>query len=235
MRVQSIILLLTIFTFFSCTKEAVDVITIEGVLLDRASRQPIPGVSIIIDGVKSSSSWGIITDGKRETVGRTATNASGYYQIKMRIFKEAERLEFHLNQQEQREGYVAAQESVDLAALSSGGTNKTDFLLSPTALLKIRFKNTSPVSNADFFYFNWFYNGGGWTKGVLQRENCGSVVPSQALTWTGMDVCGVFTAETIAEQTTQLSWTVKKAGITNNYYDSIYVNRGVVNEYILNY
>lgn len=235
MQLRLIILLLLITVTFSCTKEGIDTVTVEGVVRDDASKDPLVGIYISIDGIKSPSGMGIITDGKRETVGRTTTDANGYYKVKLKVFKEAERLEFYLNPGKIREGYVDRQQDIYLSSINKSGSNKVDLSLSPTALLKINFKNASPVSNSDFFYFGWYANGNGWTKGIIQKDNCGTVAASEALTWTGKDVCGNFTVETIAEQYSHVYWTVTKSGITKQYGDSVLVKRGIINQFSLNY
>jgi hypothetical protein len=226
---------LLVSIIFSCEKEGIDIITVEGVVRDDASWTPISGIFISIDGIKSPSGMGIITDGKRQTAGRTTTDVNGYYKVRLKVFEEAERLEFYLNPAIQKQGYVERQQNVYLSAINRSGSNKLDFTLSPTALLKITFKNANPVSDSDFFYFGWMPNGNGWTREVIQKENCGSVAASEALTWTGKDVCGTFTVEAIAEKYTQVYWMVIKNGITNRYSDSAFVQRGVMNEFSLNY
>lgn len=229
------IVFLSIAIIFSCKKENIESISVEGVVRDDASKQPLSGIFISIDGLKSPSGMGIITDGRRKAVGRTTTDANGYYKVKLKVFKEAERLEFYLNPGKLKDGYVDRQQDIYLSDLNRSGSNKIDFTLSPTALLKIKFKNANPVSDTDFFYFGWYAKGNGWTKGIIQKESCGTVAASEALTWTGKDVCGTFTVETIAEQYTHVYWTVKKSGITKQYRDSAFVKRGIVNEFSLNY
>lgn len=221
---------------FACEKgELTDTITVEGILRDDASKAPIAGIVISIDGIKSPSGMGIITDGRRKSAGRTTTDANGYFKVKLKIFKGAERLEFYLNPGKQKEGYVDRQENIYLSDINRNGNSKLNFTLSPTAVLRIKFKNISPVSDSDFFYFGWYAKGNGWTRGILQKENCGTIAASEALTWTGKEVCGIFTLETIAEQKTFVYWTVKKSGLTNQYKDSVFIKRGEVNEFSLNY
>jgi hypothetical protein len=232
---HSFILFLSIAIIFSCKKEGVETISVEGVITDDASKQPLSGVLMSIDAIKSPSGMGIITDGKRETVGRTTTDANGYYKVKLKVFNEAQHLEFYLNPGKLKKGYVDRQQDIYLSDLNGAGSNRVDFTLSPTALLKIKFRNTNPVSDTDFFYFGWNANGNGGTKGIVQIETCGTVAVSEALTWTGKDVCGTFTVETIAEQNSHVYWTVKKGGVTKQYSDSVFVKRDIVNEFSVNY
>ncbi len=229
------ILFLSIAIGFSCKKEGIEIISVEGIVRDDASKQPLSNIVISIDGIKSPSGMGFITDGKRENVGQTTTDANGYYKVKLKVFSEAERLEFYLNPGKLKDGYVDRQQDIYLSDLNKGVSNKADFTLSPTALLKIDFKNVNPVSDADFFYFGWYADGNGWPKGIVQKESCGTVAASEALTWTGKDVCGTFTVGTIAEKYTYVYWTAKKSGITKQYTDSVFVKRGIVNEFSLNY
>lgn len=224
-----------ILTILACKKQDVDVLTIEGIVRDDASKSAIAGVTISIDAIKSSSGWGILTDGKRVNVARTTTDVNGYYHVKLKVFKDAEILEFYLNPGLRKDDYVEIQKDYSLSALNRRGENRVDFTLSPIALLKINYKNASPVSDSDFFSFSWYDSGKGWTKGVTKRENCGTVLVSDAFTWTGKDVCGSLTASTIAEDYTIVYWTVKKGGMTTNYIDSVFVKRGTTTEFPLNY
>lgn len=230
-----LILSLLIVVNFSCKKLDINVYEIEGIVTDPASRLPVSDIKISIDGIKSSSGWGIITDGKRETIGRTSTDANGYYHIKLKIFKDAERLEFYLNPGLEKADYVERQNTYPLAGINRKETNLVNFTLSPAALIKISYKNAMPVSDSDFFYFGWYNNGTGSTKGIIKQEDCGTIKVSDAFTWRGKDVCGTLTAGTIAEDYTHIYWTVIKNGITNNYNDSIFVKRGAVSEFLLNY
>lgn len=140
-----------------------------------------------------------------------------------------------MNPRKLKKGYVDIQRDINLSDLNRSGSNKINFTLSPTALLKIKFKNQYPVSDADFFYFGWYANGNGWAEGIVQQESCGSVVASDALTWTGVDVCGTFTIVTIVERYTEVYWTVIKSGITKQFSDSVFVKRDIINEFSLNY
>lgn len=223
-----------LFLQISCKKDFrnFQVITIEGVVKDDASKQPLSGIFITIDAIKSPTSWEG-WDGRRETVGSVTTDANGYYKVKLRVFKGAERLEFYLNPGQLNKGYVESQRNIELSHLNGNGN--TDFTLSPIGILKIHFRNATPVSDLDFFYFDWFANGNGWTTGMIQKENCGTVASSEALTWTGKDVCGIFTVGTIAEKSTHVWWHVEKNGVIHDYQDTIFIKRGIINDFFLNY
>lgn len=231
-----LIFLLLLLVSVSCEKVDIETITVEGVVRDDASQKPIAGLTISIDGIKSPTGVGIITDGKRENLGYSTTDSQGHYSIKLKVFKSAERLEFSLNPGNQMEGYVYSHEDFYISNLVKNSTNKIDLVLSPTTILKIFFKNESPISDLDFFYFGWYADkGNGWTRGLIKKENCGTVVAGEAVTWTGKDVCGIFTTETVAEQDTRVYWTVKKNGVTKNYGKSVFMKRDIVNEFYLNY
>jgi hypothetical protein len=243
MQIRYIVILLSVALTanYSCTKEGIfakeeaDKMSVEGFVKDDASGEAITGVTIYIDAIKAPSGMGLITDGKRKRVGQTATDSKGYYKANLKIFKEAERLEFYLNPGKSKEGYVETQENVYLSDLNRHGNNKLNNTLSPTGLLRIKFKNVQPVSDADFFYYGWYDSGNGWTRGTIQKENCGTIAPSEALTWTGKDVCGIYTVETIAEGFTRVYWNVTKNGVTKNFSDSTFIKRGIINEFSLNY
>lgn len=221
--------------YFSCEKEGIDVFTVEGIIRDDVSMQPISMIPVSIDAIKPPTGVGIITDGKRERVGRASTDANGYYKVKLKVFEEAKRLEFYVNRGIFKEGYAQRREDVYLSEMNRSGSNKMDYTLSPTALLIIKFRNEQPVSDSDFFYFRWYADGNGWTRGWTKMENCGTVTASEALTWTGKNVCGAFNVETIAEQFTHVYWTVTKNSVMKDYSDSVYIKRGVINEFSLNY
>jgi len=208
----------------SCSKEPTDTIIIEGIVRDDLTLKSIRGVSV------SASAVSAVGFGRNEEVGRTITDADGHYRLQLKIFKEAERLDFDINGGNLTDGYTYIQESIYTPLPDH---HLLDFRLNPTALLKIKFKNATPVSNSDFFYFGW--DGTGWTKGIVNKEYCGSIMPSQASTWTGKDVCGIYTIERIAERTTLIYWSVTKNNIITNYRDTVYVRRGIVNEFSLNY
>ncbi len=228
---------LLLFMCISCLKEPTETITIEGTVQDKVSKQPLRDVYIIIDGIKSATSGfgGIIGNGERKNVGNVITDVNGHYKVKLNVFKGADRVNFYLNPEHPKKGYVENQEDFYLSAIRSNG-NLVNFKLSPTAKLKINFKNVTPFSDADFFYFGWYVSyGEGWPEGVIQEENCGTVKHDEAITWTGKDVCGTYTIGTFADQYTRVYWLVKKNGIQKEYRDSVYVKRGALNQFSLNY
>ncbi|MBX3242215.1 MAG: carboxypeptidase regulatory-like domain-containing protein [Chitinophagaceae bacterium] len=221
----------TLLLLCSCEKLAGNRIIIEGVVRDAASGAPVPGVRISVDAIKPSSGWGIITDGRREGVAAAITDNEGYYNVSFKVFHGAQYLDFFLSPADPN-AYTSNLETMH--EIPRGETLR-DFEISPIGLLKISFKNVNPVSDDDFFYFNWFNNGKGWVNGQAVRENCGTIQVSDAVTWKGKDVCGVWTVQTIAESTTRISWTVEKNGIRKEYRDSIFVKRDKTAEYVLNY
>src|ERR1035437_4131737 len=215
------LLLLPLFLITSCSKEATDSFKIEGLVRDEITLKPIPGVEIFASAVSG------VGFGRNENVGQAITDADGYYKLKLKVFKGAERLDLYVNGGSVKEGYNEIQQS-----LYPPASTVVDFKLSPTAILKIKFKNISPVSDKDFFYFGSDETAG---KGLIRKEICGTVMPSDAYTWKGKDVCGIQTIEKLAERFTRIYWAVTKNNIITNYRDSVYVNRGVINEFSLNY
>jgi len=220
---------------FSCEKQEMDIMIVEGYIKDDATKLPVAGITIHIDAIKSPSGMGIITDGKRKKAGETVTDANGHYKVKLRVFEEAEMLEFWLNRGGTKKAFEDAQRVAYLSDLNKDGHNRIDFDLTPLALLKINFRNVDPISNADFFYFGWYTTNSGGSWGSVNEENCGSVIPSEARIWTGMDVCGSTTVRTAAEKSTSVYWTVKKNNITKEYNESVFVKRGVLNEFTISY
>lgn len=223
-----------LFTFSSCEKEDTD--TIEGQIIDAISNQPIEGVRIKVDATKSPTSMGIINGGRRETVGNAITDKNGYYKSNLKLFNGAERLQIFINENNQKQGYTDGEIDVSLSALNKGGNTTFNRSLNPTAILKIKFINTSPQSNADRFSLLYGCNcESGHTKGILKTEICGSVSESEGIQWVGQDVCGIYTIEAIAEKKAGFSWYVMKNGETKYFKDSVLVKQGVINNYLLNY
>jgi hypothetical protein len=207
-----LLLAIVAFAFInsSCEKE-VETVIIEGFIKDYNSLEPIAGIQIFVDAIQSGMG---LLDGRRESVGKGTTNMEGYYQIKLRIFKEAENIELFINAANSNGGYVSIQPNISLTSINRSGNNTLNFLLNSTALLKIKFKNLNPVGDSDLFHFSWYSNGAGTTKGILQKENCGTVVQNEAASWIGKDVCGQFTIDAIAENATYIYWTVRKNNVT---------------------
>lgn len=229
------LLILVCLVFSACEKEDVKIYDIEGKITDDILNQPIEGVHITIDAVKSPSGMGVITSGRRETVGETTTDISGYYKVRLVVFDEAQRLEIAINENSQKEGYTDGFIDASLSSLSKGVKNMLSHKLSPTAILKIRFANTSPQSDTDKFILNWCNCGQGLTKGILNRESCGAVKESEGGQWVGKDVCGVYTVEAVAGRKSHFSWYVTENNETKLYLDSVFVERGVLNEYVIHY
>jgi hypothetical protein len=232
-----LVLLFFSAVIFSCKKEDGEKISLEGIVTDDISHQPIAGIEILADAIKSSTGWGILSDGKRASADRAVTDQNGHYKLTAKIFEGAERLEFQISETNMNRSYTYASEDLYLSNVNRSGNNKVDFELSPIARLKINFKNATPVSDSDFFYFGWYPVGGSGTVigGSTQKEDCGTIPPSAAITWTGKDVCGAFTVQTLAGRYTRVYWTVKKGGVTTNFHDSVFINRGVLNQFSINY
>lgn len=224
---------------FSCELADTDTVLlpVEGIISDHISGEPVAGLTLNIDAIKSPSGMGIITDGSRVTAAQTTTDSKGYYKAKLKIFEGAETLEFILNSGHEKAGYVETKHTFDFPDLNGSG-NKIDFTMSPTALLLLKIKNTQPASDSDYFGLGWHDRitewSRGWTRGILEKENCGTVTEN-GLIWIGKDVCANYVVEAIAGDYIFIYWTVKKDGVTNEYKDSTYVERGIMNEYILNY
>jgi hypothetical protein len=232
-----LILLFFSAIIFSCKKDQGETISLEGIVTDDISHQPIAGIGIQVDAIKSSTGWGILSDGKRAWAGRALTDQNGHYKLSAKIFEGAERLEFYISERNMNPSYSHTSADLYLSNVNRSGNNKVDFELSPIALLKINFKNATPVSDSDFFYFGWYHIGGSGTviAGSTQKEDCGTIPPSAAITWTGKDVCGAFTVQTLAGRYTRVYWTVKKGGVTTNFHDSVFINRGMLNQFSINY
>lgn len=231
----SLILLLLTLVFCACEREDTTIYILEGYMTDRVSGQGVDGVRIEVDAVKSSSGMGIITDGNRSFAGRATTDKNGYYKLRLSVFDGAEYLQMFINGLNERQGFVEDRRDVPLYELKNSGSNTLNHLLNPTALLKVKFQNTSSASDADQFELKWFDEEGGLTRGVLSRESCGGILENENYQWIGKDVCGIYTIEAIAGRKTMLYWTVTKNNETSSYRDSIEVAPGIINEYHINY
>ncbi|WP_161890551.1 carboxypeptidase regulatory-like domain-containing protein [Pontibacter russatus] len=230
-----ILLISLLIVISSCERKDVDIFIIEGQITDDISNQPIEGVEIRVDAIKSSSGMGIISNGKRKTVGKATTDRNGYYKAKLKVFNGAQRLEISINENNKKEGYADGYLDASLSTLNKGASTIFNHAISPTAILKIKFINTSPQSNADKFILNWCNCGQGLTKGIINRENCGTVKESEGGQWIGEDVCGVYTIEAVAGRKSDFSWYVTKNNETRLFLDSVFVARGVLNEFLINY
>ncbi|TXK36663.1 carboxypeptidase regulatory-like domain-containing protein [Pontibacter qinzhouensis] len=228
----SILFLLTL-VFSSCERRDIDVFTLEGYLTDEVSGKPVPGVHIRIDGLKSPSGMGIITDGKRKTAGQAVTDNTGYFKAKLKVFKAAEQLELFINNN-YKEGYAFTKHHISLSGLDRSSKNRVELTLNPTALLKVKFRNANPVSDEDTFRFAYYGSGTGKTS-IQGRENCGTVEESEHFTWTGKDVCGIYILEAVAGYETTVYWSVTKNNETKQYHAKVFVERDVLNEFSINY
>ncbi|MBX0334457.1 carboxypeptidase-like regulatory domain-containing protein [Pontibacter sp. HSC-14F20] len=230
-----VLLLSLLIMFSSCEKEDIDIFIIEGQIRDDLSNQPIEGVHISVDAIKSPSGMGIITDGKRKRVGEATTDKNGYYKARLKVFQEAQLLEISINENNKKEGYTDGYIDASLSTLNKGGSTNFSHTLSPTATLKIKFVNASPQTDADKFMLNWCNCGQGLTKGIIKRESCGTVQESEGGQWIGKNVCGVYTIEAVAGRKSDFSWYVTKNNETKLYLDSVFVERSVLNEFLINY
>lgn len=219
----------------SCKKENQDKVVVEGIILDDQSKKPLDGIVIYIDGIKTPSGMGIITDGKRERVGQTTTDVNGHYRVDLKLFKSVERLAFYINPAHRKEGYADRHTDTDLSSINVNAVSRFDFTLHPTALLEVKFKNVNPVSDSDRFYFSNYSGGFGGTRGTIKLENCGSITPKDSFFWIGKDVCGTSTIDAMAGLYTYVFWTVEKNAIRKQFKDSVYVKKGVVNSLNINY
>jgi hypothetical protein len=210
---------------------------IEGFVREDISNQPIDNVYIFVDAIKSSTGMGDFISGNRENAGQAKTDSKGYYRLSLIVFEGAERLEFRINENRSREGFVATGKDFKLSDLNRNKTTTLDFNLQATEILKIHIKNTIPFSASDYFYVrqgNKEFNIG-YPRGLIKKENCGTVQPTDALTYIGKDVCATHTYETLANRFTYIDWRVIKNGKTIDLQDSILVIKGKVNEFSINY
>ncbi|WP_242917563.1 Ig-like domain-containing protein [Pontibacter liquoris] len=219
--------------FSSCVREDVDVFTIEGYITDEISHQPIAGVPITFIAIKSPSGMGILNGGNSETAGQATTNEKGYYKAKLKVIKEANGLEMQINEDHLREGYMYITHPIPISDLRKGSNSTFSHTLSPTAILKIKFVNISPVSDLDEFQLLW--STPGWAKGIIDKQSCGTVKESEVNKWIGKDVCGVYTIDVVAGYKKDIDWMVTKNNIERRFSDSVYVKLGEINEFQINY
>jgi hypothetical protein len=198
-------------------------VIIEGYIIDGVSLSKIDGVLVFVSAI-STAGWG-----SNEFIGSAMSDANGYYKLKLKIPEGTDRLDLDVNGGSYRKGYTDAGKSLYPPDIVS---TAIDFKLYPTGILKIKFKNASPVNDKDFFYFGSDKTAG---QGVISKEVCGTVLPTDAYTWIGKDVCGAQTIEKIGERFVWVYWSVTKNNIIKNFLDSIYVKRDVINEFNINY
>lgn len=234
MKTRTCFFLLVCILTTSCEKEEKDTMTVEGFVLDQITKEPVAGVAIEVDAIKPPTGMGIITDGKRKRAATAITDINGFYHCKLKLFEEAERCEFKLNVNQVKNYATERTKDFYLKDLSRGTVNTLDFELIPITLLKISFNNDRPISDNDFFYFN-FYSETSIGGKIVESQTCGSVIETEAGTWRGKDVCGTTTVETEADRYTYIYWTVEKNNLRNSYRDSTYCERGKVSEFIIKY
>ena len=235
-KTYTIILLLFSIGNFSCEKVATDKMTLEGYVRTHGTNDPIGNIIISVDAIKPGEGMGIITSGKRERLGQTTTNASGYYKFNLKIFEQAERLSFKINDNLQNAGYHGNFFDRDLSQFNRNGKNNFDFILSKTELLTVHFKNALPVSDEDYFQYTCVDWGTGYSKfDKVKTVNCGTVKLNEAYRWVGKDVCGIETIETSADAYTVVHWFVIKNGIEKSFKDSVFVKEGIPNDFFINY
>lgn len=231
-KLHLISLLLLILLTGSCERHDVDIFTIEGYVTDELN-QPVAGIAIGVDAVKTPSGMGFITDGKRKSAGNATTLQNGYYSAKLKVFKDADRLEVALNEN-MRDGYTYWTESAYLSTLNSKGKNTLNYTLNASAILRIRFVNTSPASDDDSFklYYFGIETGKPHTR---KKESCGTVQENDNFLWVGKDVCGIYTFEAVVGDEAPIVWYVTRNGETKEFRAKILIERGVVNEYLIQY
>ena len=215
----------------NCKKQEVTkTIIVEGVVRDNISNAPVAGIGISIDAIKSPTSMGISASGRRENAEKLVTDNNGYYYAKLKVFQDAETLEFNFNQfpYVSTIGYERMSRDLEIVNLKPSESNNIDFLISPMTVLKIEFKNTNPQNDSD--RFSCIIPGN-----LINIENCGSINPTEALSWVGRNVCGIYNCETYAEKLTRVFWSYRENGISYNRIDSMLTKRNVINVIQLEY
>ena len=230
-RTFFIILLASSLLAMNCKKkEATKTIIVEGIIKDNISNAPVAGIGISIDAIKSPTSMGMSISGRRENIEKLETDINGYYYAKLKVFQDAETLEFNFNRfpHVPAIGYESMSRYLEIVNLKPSASNNIDFLISPITILKIKFENMIPQSDSD--RFSCIIPGN-----LIDIENCGSVNPTEALNWAGANVCGTYNCETYAEKITKVFWSYRENSISYNRIDSILTKRNIINVIQLEY
>jgi hypothetical protein len=225
-----IFLMASLFIFTSCEKWGDDITIIEGVIRDHQNGQPVAGSYISVDAIKSPASFAISFSGYRKVIGTARSDQNGVYKIKCKIPKDAQSIDIKANEDLSKTDYSRVLMSKDIADINMSGNNRFDLKVGAVSLLKVKFKNTSPVSSSDYLNISWF---GAFS--LLQTENCGTVLPDEALFWKGMDVCGSYTLSVPADTNTTIKWSVKKNDIWTIKETNVFAKRGMVTEFVIAY
>ncbi|GAB2530681.1 hypothetical protein [Rufibacter soli] len=212
-------------------EEDKDTFIMEGVIRDDITQQPVANIAILVMAMTPGGIFG----GSQANVGEGKTDANGYYRIRIKALKEAERLDYHINGAYPTQEYAYKTASLYLKDLNRNGTNTFDVLLSATTLLKIKFKNVNPFSDTDQFYFGHFSDGNGIASPKGEFVNCGTVQVTEAGNWFGKDVCGILTVWTLADRYTTVYWNVRKNNVLQQNKEKVLVQRGKTNEFIIDY
>ncbi|KAA3438234.1 hypothetical protein [Rufibacter hautae] len=234
MKLKSLIPLVLLACFqFSCLQEEEDKdrFTVEGFIKDDVNHQPVPEVDILVMAMTPGGLFG----GSQESVGTGKTDARGYYNIKIKANEGAERLDFHVNGDYSFQEYAYMTRSLYTKDLNRSRSNHYDLPISPATLLKIKFKNTHPYSDAVLFYFGHTSTGNGAPLPKAETVNCGTVLMTEAGTYIGKDVCGVHTSWTLADRNTTIYWTVRKNGVYTQKSEKVLAQRGKAYEFTIEY
>jgi hypothetical protein len=218
----------------ACIKDDSRIITVEGHAIDKLSKQPVADLPILVEAVKNGTGTLLTFGGKSAFVGNVKTDANGYYKGRFKIFPEADHLVFYVNALSENPHYIDLKDELYLSEANPNGTTNLDFFVVPKSLLKISFRNATPVSDSDFFSFNYGALGR-WSGRMITEEDCGTVSHNTAYQWIGKNVCGNVTVEVEAERAAMVNWEVIKNGSVRTYFDSVFIRRNLTNEMIINY
>ena len=205
--------------------------TITGTVTDKENNQPVAGVPISVDAIEPLGTPGF--GGIRKHEGQGITDANGHYSINVGIFKGVQSLQLFVNQGNGNTGYWFSNSTVNIADLNPSKSNNKDFTLVPLAILNVNYKNITRYSDSDLFRFYVFSNPSGE---VVNRTYCGSIhEDSLDASWTGKDVCGTNSLMEAADHEAIITWDVYRKGVHNSFEDSVFVKRGVVTNFDINY
>ncbi|MDQ4140563.1 MAG: hypothetical protein M3142_08550 [Bacteroidota bacterium] len=219
----------------SCQKDPIDRYLFRGIVVDEVSRQPVANVAIKIDAIRAGSGMGIINGGRRKPAGNVVTDANGRFECKLKVFESADEIDFFINTLS-LDFAPASVPRIPVSDLKSYRNNPLTITLRPTATLLVHFKNTNPISGADYFYISSAYpQKSFFSPEINLQTNCGTVQPESDVYWTGQNVCGTYKIKTAIDDITELKWYSKKNNITKPDSAYIYCPRNKITEYTLSY
>lgn len=226
-------LLLLLLAFAGCIKEPERTpgppIEYTGIAIDDKTGQPLASLNIRVVGHNNSGGVWFGTSEKVD-LGTALTDAAGRFRLNFTKWEAAQTFEFYFSVPP---GYFRRFFTLDANKVHSGDTV---IKFTKETMLRIAFKNTSPVDANDRLSFH-HYNAEAEFGYVISP--CTTTLVSGIINvdgyFVGGNVEGSQTCPVAADRKHYINYAVRKSGVTTVYKDSVYCARNMTNVYNLNY